>query len=482
MADLVDLTQITVRILGAHDASVGSGFVVSQAGLIITCAHVVESTGAQPGGSVRLAFQATGEIRTANVLAEAWKSPENEDVAILQVEGDLPSGIGSVTLGESIGCDGHQFRTFGYPRLGRIEGVWATGEIKGHVRQADGRRLLQIASAELAQGMSGAPVLDLARGQVIGMVAEVYYPDQSLKLWDTALATPCEVFQHAFPSLMLQPAPLRDLLVTGGRLYWPRLLSRQVLAALALRFRRLLAARPLWVALSLLGLLIVAAFVISAVRAYQNREWREVWGGQAILGTAEHNCQASVSPFEIQITEVTNAAYLQCVRAKVCELPRSIWVSSNRGPIYPAGLENHPVFGVTWQNADAYCRFIGARLPTEAEWVRAARGGSTRQYPWGDEFDTARANVFESGIGDTVEVFQYPDGRNADGLFNLSGNVREWVADNAIDSCDFTRGTGAHVARGGSFTDRFEFATLWSRAQGDDLPYVGIRCVRDMRP
>ncbi|RME44275.1 MAG: hypothetical protein D6796_11980 [Caldilineae bacterium] len=258
---------------------------------------------------------------------------------------------------------------------------------------------------------------------------------------------------------------------------WRSLFGRSVRA-----LRAMARTRPLR---ALLGLLLVTTTGILAVmggQAYRNRDWRAISGGQALLGEAGDWCSQPVAPFEIQVTEVSNAAYLECVRAGECPPPQSIWEAGPTGWVYPDGMAQHPVFGLSWEAADAYCRFIGARLPTEAEWVRAARGGSRQDYPWGDTFDAEKANTFESNIGGTVAVKTYPDGRNAMGLYHLSGNVREWVAGQAIAPCDFTQGEGAHIARGGSFLDRADHATLWSRFQGDDLPYTGMRCARDLPP
>jgi formylglycine-generating enzyme required for sulfatase activity len=123
--------------------------------------------------------------------------------------------------------------------------------------------------------------------------------------------------------------------------------------------------------------------------------------------------------------EVSNAMYLKCLQAGGC----SEMVSDNityQNWIY----RNHPVTYVTWEQASAYCQWAGRRLPTEAEWEKAARGTDGRIYPWGDETPNARLANFEgSMIHEAVSVYRYPLGASPYGVLNMSGNAREWVAD-----------------------------------------------------
>ncbi|MBI5824747.1 MAG: SUMF1/EgtB/PvdO family nonheme iron enzyme [Chloroflexi bacterium] len=154
--------------------------------------------------------------------------------------------------------------------------------------------------------------------------------------------------------------------------------------------------------------------------------------GNFLMGKGETRKNAD-SPLHIVLLdafwmdkyEVSNAMYLKCIQAGKCtEL-----VSDNinyQNWIY----RNHPVTYVTWGQANAYCQWAGRRLPTEAQWEKAARGTDGRPYPWGGEAPNARlANFSASMIHELVSIYRYPLGASPYGALNMSGNAREWVAD-----------------------------------------------------
>lgn len=127
--------------------------------------------------------------------------------------------------------------------------------------------------------------------------------------------------------------------------------------------------------------------------------------------------------FWIMRTEVTNAQYDRCVRAGVCTAPENdMW----RDVRYA----DHPVTDVDWNQASTYAEWAGGRLPTEAEWEKACRGGDLRAYPWGNaEPDAALLNFDGSGVGETTAAGSYPGGASPYGALDMAGNVWEWTAD-----------------------------------------------------
>ena len=181
--------------------------------------------------------------------------------------------------------------------------------------------------------------------------------------------------------------------------------------------------------------------------------------------------------FSIDRSEVTLAAYRDCVDAERCSEPDR-GEGCNWGE---TGRERHPVNCVDWDQATAYCAWRGARLPTEWEWEKAARGSDGRKYPWGnDPVDCTRAVINEGsgnacGQGDTtLEVGSKPDGASLDGALDLIGNVWEWTSSTREES-------GSVVVRGGGFyvappQARSSFGLRFNpKGRG---AFVGFRCAK----
>jgi formylglycine-generating enzyme required for sulfatase activity len=205
--------------------------------------------------------------------------------------------------------------------------------------------------------------------------------------------------------------------------------------------------------------------------------------------------------------EVTNAMYILCVKAGVCKPP--VDFKSQRRPEYFNNPEfnDYPVVYVTWGQAKSYCEWAGRRLPTEAEWERAARGDDWRTFPWGeDKADGLRAN-YNMLVGDTSRVGTYPLGASPFGVLDMAGNVAEWTNDyysaayyaNLTETFNplgpETSASLRRVVRGGSLGDAEinirvpkRSSVLASDLQaapdstayvGEFSPRIGFRCVAD---
>jgi formylglycine-generating enzyme required for sulfatase activity len=210
-------------------------------------------------------------------------------------------------------------------------------------------------------------------------------------------------------------------------------------------------------------------------------------------GAADGGEQSFTEPFWIGRTEVTNAQYMQCVRAGACDEPDDYGVDFN-GP-------DQPVVGVSWFKARQFAEWLSiagelfCALPTEAEWEYAARGPEAWFYPWGNEFDNARLNdcdsncddnsrdpAFDDGYAVTSPVGSYsPAGDSWVGAADMAGNASEWTAtiyqvypyDPGDGRNDLVDTTSARVARGGSWNLNFRYARAAYRIQ--DYPDLRVR-------
>lgn len=206
-----------------------------------------------------------------------------------------------------------------------------------------------------------------------------------------------------------------------------------------------------------------------------------------------------VDAFYIDQYEVTNAQYKAFIDANpqwqkdriLSAYHNGNYLKHWNGNNYPIGKGDHPVIYVSWYAAMAYSKWAGKRLPAEAEWEKAARGGLVGQkYPWGDSIDPSKANYYRS-IGDTTPIGQYAP--NAYGLYDMVGNVSEWCIDGyarysqlfagveADPIPNFTTVRSSRVLRGGSWNSQPRYVRVANRlysVPSDTHSLNGFRCVR----
>jgi formylglycine-generating enzyme required for sulfatase activity len=186
----------------------------------------------------------------------------------------------------------------------------------------------------------------------------------------------------------------------------------------------------------------------------------------------------TVKPFFIDQTEVTNQEYLRFVSAAQYPPPRD-WA----GGKYPAGADRMPVVNVSWEDAVAYAKWAGKRLPSEAEWEFAARGTDGRIYPWGNDWALAKANVGNQQQGRIVNVGGYLSGASPYGALDMCGNVWEWTSSKLLRYSDRSEIAPGRVVRGGAYNgDEKTSTTTYRGVLQPEKPYprTGIRCVRDV--
>lgn len=135
--------------------------------------------------------------------------------------------------------------------------------------------------------------------------------------------------------------------------------------------------------------------------------------------------QVTLGDFWIYSTKVTNTQYKFCFDAGYCTSPDA----TDNPDFGDPAIANQPVVGVTYDQAAAYCSFVHARLPTEAEWEKAARGPDENLYPWGNDKPACNLLNFGKCVGDLTSVTKYPTGKSYYGAFDMEGNAFEWVAD-----------------------------------------------------
>jgi formylglycine-generating enzyme required for sulfatase activity len=265
-----------------------------------------------------------------------------------------------------------------------------------------------------------------------------------------------------------------------------------------------------------LGLLLVLLALIAGcsklVRSPGNVQSDMVFvpAGEFIMGDDEGDDdekperEVFLDAFHIDKYEVTNAQYKECVDAGACNPPARISSPSHLSYYDNPEFDDYPVIWVSWDDAQTYCKWRGKRLPTEAEWEKAARGTDERLWPWGNsEPDESKLNLcdvnclydwkeshIDDGYADTAPVGSFEAGKSPYGVYNMGGNIREWVADwftpdyyrNAPDRNPPGPSSGIGKAlRGGSWRSNIPVTLstyrLWYDPEVKD-EYIGFRCAK----
>ncbi len=188
----------------------------------------------------------------------------------------------------------------------------------------------------------------------------------------------------------------------------------------------------------------------------------------------------------IQTTKVTNRMYAQCVAVGACTPP----TQQLGGPVYSnPEFANHPVVGVDWEQAQSYCVWAGGQLPTEAQWEKAARGENGNPYPWGVEDPACNILSFAYCNNTTSEVTAFKDGISPYGLYDMAGNVFEWVSDWYSDTyynespAENPTGPASgeyRAVRGSSFEsyiDQIHLGVRHFNTPSNERRDIGFRCV-----
>jgi formylglycine-generating enzyme required for sulfatase activity len=232
-------------------------------------------------------------------------------------------------------------------------------------------------------------------------------------------------------------------------------------------------------------------------------------GGAFTMGTSDawpderpaHRVE--LPAFEIDRVPVANAQFAAFLNERInvgivssslvdFDMSRARIVQLGLRYVVLAGFEQHPVTVETWQGASAYCAARGARLPTEAEWERAARGAEGRLYPWGDEPPDASRARFDFKLWEYLPVGSYPSGATPDGVEDMAGNVAQWTSTRyaaypyrADDGREDQADSGERVIRGGGASSPSELLRSSYRDVGRfqsppaARPPVTFRCARD---
>ena len=438
--------------------NVGTGFIVrleSNAAYIVTAAHVVAG---DPNPKVEFFTKQHVQV-PAEVLPGAEGGDDVGGLALLLVKGkeNLPSGIGALPLA-STSLMLEDMVTIGFP-LGA--GPWHV--TKGNIGSRQGRTIYF--DPRVDSGNSGGPIIQ--KGKVVGVVMAARSSGQGIT------ARSVQDYIEGF-GIMSQERTSAASMATES--------SPQPAATAKPE------PRPMTQDREITGKDDAPMVLIPA---------GEFWMGSPDDegGKNEHpRHRVYLDAYDMDRFEVTVFRYAEFLQSTGREAPRD-WAKVKIGK-----HSNLPVVGVSWNDAETYCRWAGKRLPTEAEWEKAARGTDGRTYPWGNEEPTPRLANFGKGstiIENVYDKFLAPvdsdeAGNSLHGIHHMAGNVSEWTADwydqdfyaksprrNPTGS---SNDTGVKVPRGGSWLDApgdvRSAHRIWA-TPATRVDHLGFRCAQD---
>lgn len=396
------------------ETSTGSatGFVTGDGTVLVTVTHCFSG-------------ENLSEISTRfrNITLRVTQSFDtSRDVAVFKLSRVAPKRL---TLASKLPSTGSKIYVIGTP-LGFLHHTISEGIVSGVRRTSEGD-LLQI-TAPVSPGSSGSPVLN-SSGQVVGMVVSTISEGQQLNF---AISAP-DIRKVMATRLPTREQRIRDLVSKLGGMFGNeaarKLAELNAISALrqAANDSDSVVRERARYGLSILG--ISTAYDAALYkRAKESGGFIYIPAGEFLrgsdwVGDESPSRRIYLDAYWIGKYPVTVAQYRQFCRATNRSMPyapRWDWI------------DDHPMVKVTWHDAVAYADWVGGRLPTEAEWEKAARGTDGREYPWGNVWDPNKCHCSKKELGDagrTAPVGSYPSGASPYGVMDMAGNVWEWCSD-----------------------------------------------------
>lgn len=501
-----DLKKGVVKITAQAEGKtkVGTGFIVrleEDAVYIVTAAHVVEGD-PQP----KVVFRGK-ETKSFLAQVKGTKGKDPRGVAVLVVEGNVPQGLVALPVSSDFEANGgEEVTVIGFPRMPAVPWAVTPGMVTGQ----EGEYL--VFSGAAAEGNSGGPVL--LNGNVIGVVTEV------LSQYGYAVPTPIRRLALRGWGVSLEATPKEVKRVPerkGNKDQLPKEITGKDGAPMVL--------------------IPAGSFQMGSTKdevdrasqtcVNESKKDQQICEGWYKGELPRH--QVSLDAFYLDKYEVTNRLFARFVEAtghqttaekegtakglvngEWKDITGATWRQPEGGvTVFASNRVEHPIVSVSWEDANAYCRWAGKRLPTEAEFEYATRGGTQSKYWWGNDTPGARkvANVGDEFLNQKdpgwVIMKGYNDGyertapvgtfeSNPFQLFDMTGNVSEWTAD-WYDANYYSKSPEGNpkgpsrgknrVFRGGSWffePDDVRSANRFGDSPANRSDYIGFRCAQDI--